>query len=181
MIPRPHQVEGAKWALDTIRELGFAYLSHQERTGKTLTSLHCVEQSKAGSCLIITKKRAIPGWEETLNEWEHDTMFVVINYESCHKIVKKFDFIILDECFTGNTLVDGKPIKDYKVGDKVTTRLGLQEVYHIHIEDAPEELAEVTIGDRTIVCTPDHLFYTENRGWIKIKEATNEDVFLLQD
>jgi len=68
MLPRPHQEEGAAWALLTIRKYGLAYLGWQERTGKTLTALQTVELSKAKTCLIITKKRAIEGWDETLSE-----------------------------------------------------------------------------------------------------------------
>ena len=97
MIPRPHQREGAQWALMTVREFGLAYLSWQERTGKTLTALCTVEASKAKTCLIVTKKKAIDGWEETLESWDHKTTFVVINYESIHKIKGDYDFIILDE------------------------------------------------------------------------------------
>ena len=97
MVPRTHQEIGADWALSTIRDKGLAYLSWQERTGKTLAALLAVENSKAKSCLIITKKRAIEGWEDTLSKWEHKTDFKVINYESIHKIYKSYDFIILDE------------------------------------------------------------------------------------
>jgi len=119
MLPRPHQEEGSTWALNTIREYGLAYLSWQERTGKTLTALLTVEKSEAKTCLIVTKKKAIEGWEETLIAWDHNTKFVVINYESIHKIklggkiahynistdswvnrdvfITDFDFIILDE------------------------------------------------------------------------------------
>lgn len=98
MKPRNHQIEGAKWALSTIREYGLAYLSWKERTGKTLTALLTVENSKAKSCLIVTKKKAISGWEDTLSQWAHTKKFEVINYESIHKMdPKKYDFIILDE------------------------------------------------------------------------------------
>ena len=112
MIPRGHQVEGATWALSTIREYGLAYLAWQERTGKTLTALLTVETSMAQRCLIITKKKAIEGWEDTLSQWSHKTKFVVINYESLatryktpagktrYKLkyfAKDYDFIILDE------------------------------------------------------------------------------------
>lgn len=97
MKPRQHQVDGANWALSTIREYGLAYLAWQERTGKTLTALYTVELSKANTCLIVTKKGAIPGWEDTLKQWNHATKFSVINYESIHKMPGSYDFIILDE------------------------------------------------------------------------------------
>ncbi len=111
MIPQKHQVEGAAWALNTIRTYGLAYMAWEERTRKTLTALLCVEGSKASSCLVITKKKALPGWKETLQKWPHKTKFTVVNYESIHsrkKVKGKqvytikpeyrgYEFLILDE------------------------------------------------------------------------------------
>ncbi len=129
MKPRPHQVEGAKWALEIIRKYGLAYLTWQERTGKTLTALTCVENSLAKTCLIVTKKKAIEGWVDTLNSWKHTTNFVVINYESIHKrvngkfIVKPeylgFDFIILDEAHHAISGI-GRPSSTWKSMRKIT-------------------------------------------------------------
>ena len=92
-----HQVEGAEWALATIRKHGLAYLSWQERTRKTGTALLTVENSKANTCLVITKKRAIDGWNEHLANHKLIKKYTIINYESAHKVEGDFDFIILDE------------------------------------------------------------------------------------
>jgi len=120
MKPREHQIEGAEWALKTIRKYGLAYLSWEERTGKTLTALLTVENSKARNCLIITKKKAIPGWEDTLYEWNHYTQFDVINYESIHKVdCENYDFIILDEAHHAISSV-GRPSKTWKAVKKCT-------------------------------------------------------------
>ena len=94
---REHQVEGAAWALHTIRQHGLAYLGWEERTGKTGTALLTVEDSLAKTCLIVTKKKAIPGWEDALNNFPTKKKYMIINYESVHKITHTFDFIILDE------------------------------------------------------------------------------------
>jgi len=118
MIPRPHQREGAQWALMTVREYGLAYLSWQERTGKTLTALLTVESSKAKTCLIVTKKKAISGWIDTLEEWEHTSSFTVINYESIHKVEGDFDFVILDESHHAIASI-GRPSKTWKAVAKV--------------------------------------------------------------
>ncbi len=88
MLPRAHQTIGAAWALNTIRQYGLAYLSWQERTGKTLTALLTAEYSKAKSILIVTKKKAIPGWEDTLSQWAHTKRYDVINYERLDRILK---------------------------------------------------------------------------------------------
>lgn len=114
MKPREHQIEGAKWALATIRQHGLAYLTWQERTGKTLTALETAEQADIKTALIITKKKAIDGWNETLAEWEHTKSFTVINYESVHKLpIKDYDFIILDEAHHAISGI-GRPSKTWK-------------------------------------------------------------------
>jgi len=141
LIPRQHQIEEALWALTTIRKSGLAYLTWQERTGKTLTALLTVEQSKAKTCLIVTKKKAIDGWVETLEQWQHKTKFAVTNYERLHKVTAKFEFIILDESHhaissTGRPsatwkklypIVHGKPIL-YLSATPYAEHLGL--IYH---------------------------------------------------
>ena len=114
MLPRNHQTIGAEWALDTIRTYGLAYLAWKERTGKTLTALLTVENSQAKNCLIVTKKKAIEGWEDTLHEWNHTTGFTVINYESIHKLSSNnYDFIILDESHHAISGI-GRPSKTWK-------------------------------------------------------------------
>ena len=119
MKPNPHQIEGAKWALATVRKYGLAYMAWEERTRKTLTALLAVENSKAKRCLIITKKKAISGWEETLEAWDHETTFHVINYESVHKKFPNYDFIILDESHHAISGI-GKPSKTWRAVYKFT-------------------------------------------------------------
>lgn len=119
MNPQPHQIKGAEWALMTVRKYGLAYLAWEERTRKTLTALLAVENSKAKNCLIITKKKAIPGWEETLEKWAHSTTFTVVNYESVHKKLPIYDFIILDESHHAISGI-GKPSKTWKAVFKFT-------------------------------------------------------------
>ena len=121
MEPRPHQREGAQWALMTVRKHGLAYLSWQERTGKTLTALLTVEASKANTCLIVTKKKAIPGCTDTLTLCKHKTKFQVVNYESIHKIKGDFDFVILDESHHAISST-GRPSKTWKAVQKFTHR-----------------------------------------------------------
>ena len=95
---REHQIEGSKWALKTLREYGLAYLAWKERTNKSGTAILTVEKSIRKSCLIVTKKKAISGWEDHLANLPHTKRYDIINYESIHKMdPKKYDFIIMDE------------------------------------------------------------------------------------
>lgn len=114
-----HQIVGAEWALQTVRDYGLAYLAWQERTRKTGTALLTVENSKARTCLIVTKFKALPGWREHLANLPLRTKFELINYESIHKVKGKYDFIILDEAHHAISST-GRPSKTWKAVYKHT-------------------------------------------------------------
>lgn len=98
MIPYPYQIEKANLALDILRANGLAYLAMEERTGKTLTALLVAEMSTAKRVLFITKKKAYAGIVSTLNEWEHETFFVVTTYHQLGKMpIANYDLVIIDE------------------------------------------------------------------------------------
>jgi len=97
MTPFNHQIEIADKAYQILQDNAIVYLSMEERTGKTLTSILVCEKSKAINILVITKKKAIPGWEETLSNFKYTKKYTVINYESLHKVLGVFDLILIDE------------------------------------------------------------------------------------
>jgi len=92
-----HQIAGGQWALATMRKYGLAYLAWEERTRKSGTALWVVEHASVKTCLIVTKKKAMVGWEEHLAKHSTTKSYEVINYESLHKISGSYDLIILDE------------------------------------------------------------------------------------
>ena len=55
---RSYQKDIATKACALLQQYKIAYLSMQVRTGKTLTSLHAVEQYGAKQILFLTKKKA---------------------------------------------------------------------------------------------------------------------------
>lgn len=97
MIPYPYQDELSDEALHIIRNNGMVYLAMEERTGKTLTSILVAEKSAAKDVLVITKKKAIEGWNETLIAFKHTKQYTVTNYHQAHKAKGNYDLIILDE------------------------------------------------------------------------------------
>jgi len=103
---------------------------------------------------------------------------------------EQFECLILDECFAGNNLVDTedgkKKIKDIKEGDMI---------YSFNEKNKQKELKQVkktyknrTVSkkmikivlenDKIIKCTPNHLIYTQNRGWIQAKELKECDLLV---
>lgn len=97
MKPYQHQIGISSQALDILRKHMIVYLAMQERTGKTLTSILICEQTKCNNILVITKKKALVGWIDTLSKYKHNKTYECINYESLHKCTFKPDLVIIDE------------------------------------------------------------------------------------
>lgn len=97
MKPYQHQIDISRQALDILRKHMIVYLAMQERTGKTLTSILICEQTKCNNILVITKKKALVGWIDTLSKYTHNKTYECINYESLHKCTFKPDLVIIDE------------------------------------------------------------------------------------
>lgn len=95
----------------------------------------------------------------------------------------EYKVYIIDECFTGDTLVNtsngAKKIKDIVPGDKVMTLNGFNSVTYVHqkkVENSMLNYMRLSDG-RTIITTADHLFLTTN-GWIESKNLVKGDVLL---
>lgn len=98
MKPYYHQIDIANKAYEILKNHMIVYLSMEERTGKTLTSILLCEKTKAKNILIITKKKALAGWDDTFRRFNVSKSYTSINYESLHKLTnKKYDLIIIDE------------------------------------------------------------------------------------
>jgi len=95
---KPHQVKVSGEALEVFNSNGIVYLAMEERTGKSIIAIRICEAVKAFNCiLILTTKKAMDGWKETLSKYSHDKAYILSTYTSAHKVVGKFDAVILDE------------------------------------------------------------------------------------
>lgn len=98
MIPYDYQIEKADDAYEILREDMIVYLAMEERTGKSLTAILVAERcEQVDTVLIVTKKKALDGWFETLKQFKHSKDYTVVNYHQASKIIGKFDLVILDE------------------------------------------------------------------------------------
>lgn len=105
-------------------------------------------------------------------------------------------------CLIGDTKIStdkgNLPIKEivdrFKSGEKFEAKcfnIDKQEVEYKEVEDGflsgeNEEVITLEIETesgqmREITCTPDHLFYTSNRGYVKAGELTEEDELVFED
>lgn len=115
-----HQLVIAEEAEAIIRENAIVYFSMEERTGKSGTVIKMCENLRPHFILIVTKKRAIPGWEEHLKNLPHKKKYTIINYEMVHKVqLDKYQLIILDEAHS-NLSMYPKPGKRWKAVEKLT-------------------------------------------------------------
>lgn len=95
---RPHQISIANEALPILKTYGIVYLAMEERTGKTITAINVVEKlDEVKNVLVITTKKALDGWRETLTKYKHSKVFNLVNYHSANKFKGKVDLVILDE------------------------------------------------------------------------------------
>ena len=92
----------------------------------------------------------------------------------------EYKVYIIDECFPANTLVStengDKPISEIKIGDRVQSMTGINNVTKIYkTQVSTNRLCCVHIDDKSIVTTKDHLFFT-NEGWIEACNLKNGDI-----
>jgi hypothetical protein len=95
--PYPHQEDLAKEGIQILRDNMMLYLACEERTGKTLVSILIAEQVKVKKILVLTKKKALDGWHDTLDQFKHKKDYTVTNYHQAKHLKAEYDLVILDE------------------------------------------------------------------------------------
>lgn len=97
--PWPEQLELATKGIEIIKEHALVYLAMEERTGKTLTAILIAEDIRVTKVLVITKKKAMQGWFDTIAQYNPLCSYLVINHHSLHNIPESFkpDLVIIDE------------------------------------------------------------------------------------
>lgn len=180
---RPYQLDNAAKGLEILRNYWIVYLAFETRTGKTLTALEIARRTGLEKVLFVTKKKAIQSIESDYQKMNPDFDLTVINYESVTKVGKGFDLIICDEahsCFLGNTTINGKKIKDIKVGSLqksfnfVTGKYENKKVLNVFKNKLTENLIKIKCNGKEIVCTESHKIYTK-RGWVKARDILSTD------
>lgn len=92
-----------------------------------------------------------------------------------------FDIVIIDECFPATATVDGKPLTSIKSGDIITSynhargTIEKRKVLHV-FKRKPSALIRVWLkSGQSIVCTPNHPFWVEGKGYIAAQKLTEDD------
>lgn len=95
--PLPHQIELGKKSYEVLKEYGLAYLSGEERTGKTIASIVACEHCDVSSVLIITKKKAYDDWNSVLKNIDKNHTYMLTTFHQISKATSNFDIVIIDE------------------------------------------------------------------------------------
>lgn len=98
--PWPHQITLSKEAEVIIKEYMIVYLAMEERTGKSLTALLLTEALAIHNILIVTKKKPLKGWNETLADFSYllHKKYTLTNYHQLKNYNPvDYDCVILDE------------------------------------------------------------------------------------
>lgn len=93
------------------------------------------------------------------------------------KDLSYFTIVAVDECFAPDTLVDGKPISSYSIGDYVysynhhTNRVEKKKVTYVY-KTPVSTIIEVTFSNGMVIyTTPNHPFYSINdRTYVEISK-----------
>ena len=92
-----------------------------------------------------------------------------------------FDVVVVDECFPGTVKVDGKPLNSIKNGDIIASwnhaRGSIEKRKVLHVfKRKPSALIRVWLkSGQSIVCTPNHPFWVEGKGYIAAQKLTEDD------
>ena len=89
-------------------------------------------------------------------------------------------------CIVGDTMIQtvegtipirelvGKEIDVYCL-DENNYQLVIAKAHDIRISKKQANLVEVVTSRKSVICTPDHKFYTRNRGWVEAQYLINSD------
>jgi len=96
-----------------------------------------------------------------------------------------FSLLIFDECFPAGTLVDGKPIESYQVGDTVqsvdheTGTVQLRRVSKVFIK-LSQNLVRLMYGETEVTCTGNHPVFAKGRGYVEAKNLVPGDLLCVR-
>ena len=73
------------------------------------------------------------------------------------------------------------PIEDVTTADRVLTRDGYKRVLWAGKTGEKRDVLKITAGDHSLTCTPEHLIYTINRGFVRADSLSAEDALFCLD
>jgi len=94
---RDYQTDLSGKGVKILRDKGLVYLCMSVRTGKTATSMQIAKLYGAKNVLFLTKKKAMSDILSDYLDFGFDFSIEIMNDESMHKCLGKYDLVIHDE------------------------------------------------------------------------------------
>jgi DNA repair protein RadD len=175
----------------------FTYLAWKssQKNKRVLILVHRIELLRQVSRALnkfnvdhgIINPNYTPAFHKNVQVASIQTVINKLNYLT--SIQWEADLIITDECFTGNTLIDGKRIDSIKIGDIVKSfnheslQYENKEVVDIYEREYSGDWYKVNYNGTYVICTENHPFYIADLGYIAIKEIVNlkHEILFLSD
>lgn len=197
---RPYQKETIDRTLSQLQNTRFALAVLAVGAGKSWIMVEVAKRYKRvvvlQPCLELVKqnheKLANSGLNTTMidsahkGDWNADYIYTTPQTlcKNLHKC-KEPDLVIIDECFTGDTLIatpDGyKKIKDIRVGDRVYNACGIGVVEAITTKQTEETIKMELSNGESIEGTGNHPIFTQ-QGWTRLDDLeVRQTLFGLQD
>lgn len=194
----PHQAEFFGDVFNAVVCNDAALVQGGTGTGKTVTILNTIARLQTTALVIVPSKALARQWVEECmrhlgckrgeigllqgakRDWQGKKIVICIIHNLVQKTFPRefytyFGMVAWDECLPAGTMVGGKPIEHIKVGDYVPSMSGdgvveLRRVTHVWKRPIRHSLLKVTTASgKTVVCTENHLFWTNN-GYIAAKD-----------
>ena len=111
MKPYDYQIALGLMGYGILKANGLVYYACEERTGKTLSAILCAEHRAADTgeteLLVITKKKALKGWQETVAQYKSKLNIHVTTFHQVQKLPeRRWSLVIIDEA---HSYVSGFP------------------------------------------------------------------------
>lgn len=211
----PHQETAIKFLLKRDKSI----LSDDMGLGKSMSSICAALLSGAEKILVICPANAKINWFREITDFIDEEMvtivksgywqpkvFTIINYDILNRFHEiqdkrkkeeaksyfndeKFDLMIVDECFTYDTIVDteigkipiGKIIEnqmDIKIlsYNLLTNQLEYNKINRWIEKKTKNSLLRIKTHNNVFIdCTPNHKIYVKNKGYVKAEEIKQGD------
>jgi len=203
MTLRPYQIEAVRIAMLQNRGV----ITAPPRSGKTLIQAALAKTLNRKSVIFVEKQALVQQHFDNLKKWGLDPGVVQGSTKDFHKQhtiamlqtvhrglsdtkmqewLNSLQLMQIDECFPAGTLVDGRRIESIKAGDLVrsynhtTGLIELKRVVRTFKNKSPKELLVVRMmSGESIICTPNHPFYSYSRSsYVAARDLTSQDKLL---
>lgn len=140
--------------------------------GKTLAGLLAGQFYEPGEVGVLASRYLHETWRSQAEEWGVNAP-IISTYESCHRLPDSIKCLLIDECFTADTLVHTarglRNIQDIRPGELVmsynhdSNTLEFQKVLGVLCKKPTNAILKMRVAEEIIYATANHPFWDGER------------------